>query len=72
MKEVNGTIFVPFQLLKSTDTSYNKMISFMIEAIDQIEKFPNFSYEFIFKAYDCFTDNFHSSFSQMTDKKALR
>lgn len=68
MKEDNGTIFVPFQLLKNTDTSYNKMISFMIEAIDQIEKYPNFSYEFIFKAYDCFIDNFHSSFSQITDK----
>lgn len=68
MKEDNGTIFIPFQLLKNTDTSYNKMISFMIESIDQIEKYPNFSYEFIFKAYDCFIDNFHAQYSQITDK----
>jgi|GEM_PF-1571157 hypothetical protein len=67
-KRGGGTIFLPFKLLKNTDTSYNKTISFMIEAIEQIEKSPNFSYEFIFKAYDCFTDHFYSSYPQITDK----
>lgn len=67
-KKGSGTIFVPFKLLKNTDTAYNKTISFMIEAIEQIEKSPNFSYEFIFKAYDCFIDHFHSSYFQITDK----
>lgn len=67
-KKDSGTIFAPFQLLNNPDTSYNKTVSFMIEAIDQIEKYPNFSYEFIFKAYDCFIDNFHSSISSITDK----
>lgn len=68
IKKENGTIFVPFQLKKNDDTSYNKTISFMIEAVDQIEKYPNFSYEFIFKAYDCFMDLFYPSISQITDK----
>ena len=54
IKSEKGTIFVPFHLKKNNDPSYNKTISFMIEAVDQIEKYPNFSYEFIFKAYDCF------------------
>lgn len=68
IKKEGGTIFVPFQLKKNNETSYNKTISFMIEAIDQIEKYPNFSYEFIFKAYDCFVDLFYPSISQITDK----
>lgn len=68
IKKENGTIFVPFQLKKNNDVSYNKTISFMIEAVDQIEKYPNFSYEFVFKAYDCFMDLFYPSISQITDK----
>lgn len=67
-KKDSGTIFVPFRLQKNNDTSYNKTISFMLEAIDQIEKYPNFSYEFIFKAYDCFIDLFYPSVHQITDK----
>ena len=67
-KSSSRTIFVPFPLLENTDISYNKTISFMIEAIEQIEKQPNFSYEFIFKAYDCFIDNFHHSVPQITEK----
>lgn len=43
----------------------------MIEAIDQIEKYPNFSYEFIFKAYDCFIELFYPSISQITDKNKM-
>ncbi len=68
IKKENGTIFVPFQLKKDNDASYNKTISFMIEAVDQLEKYPNFSYEFIFKAYDCFMDLFYPEFKQITDK----
>ena len=70
-KKTRGTIFVPFQVLKNTDISYNKTISFMIEAIEQIEKRPNFSYEFIFKAYDCFINNFYTSVPQITDKNKM-
>lgn len=62
-----GTIFVPFQLLKNNDVSYNKTVSFMIEAFEQLEKFPNYSYEFIFKAYNCFIVNFYSS-ANITDR----
>ena len=68
IKKESGTIFVPFQLQKNNDTSYNKTISFMIEAVDQLEKYPNFSYEFIFKAYNCFVDLFYPSFKKITDK----
>ena len=68
LKEEKDTIFVPFQLKKNNDMFYNKTISFMIEAIDQLEKYPNFSYEFIFKAYDCFMNHFYPSISQITDK----
>lgn len=71
IKRQHGTIFVPFQLKKNNDVSYNKTISFMIEAVDQIEKYPNFSYEFIFKAYDCFIDHFYPSISQITDKNKM-
>lgn len=46
----------------------NKTISFMIESLDNIEKYPNFSYEFIFKAYDCFIGHYYTSFHQITDK----
>lgn len=68
IKKESGTIFIPFQLKKNNDVSYNKTISFMIEAVDQIEKYPNFSYEFIFKAYDCFMDLYYPSIIQITDK----
>ena len=61
VKKENGTIFVPFELKRNDDVLYNKTISFMIEAVDQLEKYPNFSYEFIFKAYNCFIDHFYSS-----------
>lgn len=71
IKKKRGTIFVPFQLKKNNDISYNKTISFMIEAVDQIEKYPNFSYEFIFKAYDCFMSLFHPSIVQITDKNKM-
>lgn len=37
-------------------------------SIDQLEKYPNFSYEFIFKAYDCFSKHYHPSIEQITDK----
>lgn len=63
-----GTIFIPFPLQRDEDILYNKAISFMIESIDQLEKYPNFSYEFIFKAYDCFSKHYHPSIEQITDK----
>lgn len=71
IKRENSTIFVPFPLKRNDNVSYNKTISFMIEAIDQIEKYPNFSYEFIFKAYDCFIELFYPSISQITDKNKM-
>ena len=66
-KKERGTIFVPFPLLKNNEVSYNKTVSFMIEAFEQLEKFPNYSYEFIFKAYNCFIVNFYSS-ANITDR----
>lgn len=40
----------------------------MIEALDQLNKYPNFSYEFLFKAYDCFLDKYYSLNDNITDK----
>lgn len=71
VKNDNGTIFKPFQLKRNEDVLYNKTISFVIESMDQLEKYPNFSYEFIFKAYDCFIEHYYSSVSQITDKNKM-
>lgn len=68
LKEEKKTIFVPFPLKRNGNVSYNKTISFMIEAVEQLERYPNFSYEFIFKAYDCFMDLFYPTIKQITDK----
>lgn len=68
MKLENRTIFIPFPLKTNTDLSYNKTISFMVEAVEQLEKNPNYSYEFIFKAYDCFSSLFYGNVKQITDK----
>ena len=69
-KKESGTIFSPFQLFKNNDVSYNKTVSFMKEAIEQLEKHPNYSYEFIFKAYNCFIVNFYPS-ANITDRNKL-
>lgn len=68
IKNEHGTIFIPYPLKYNIDVSYNKTISYMIEALDQLEKYPNFSYEFLFKAYDCFMNLFYSNIPQITDK----
>lgn len=60
VKKLNGTIFTPFSLKINSDVLFNKAVSFLIEAMDQIERYPNFSYEFIFKALDCFMENFYT------------
>lgn len=67
-KDDEGTIFVPFPLIKNMDVNFNKSVSFMIDAVEQLEKYPNFSYEFIFKAYDCYINLYHPTFHQITDK----
>ena len=68
IKNEHETIFIPYPLKYNIDVSYNKTISYMIEALDQLEKYPNFSYEFLFKAYDCFMNLFYSNIPQITDK----
>lgn len=68
IKTEEGTVFVPFPLKENLDVSFNKTVSFMIDAVEQLEKYPNFSYEFIFKAYDCYMDLYHPGVHQITDK----
>lgn len=68
VKRTKGTIFKPFRLLQNDDVTYNKTVSFIIEALDQLDKYPNFSYEFLFKAYDCFLDKYYILNSNITDK----
>lgn len=65
---VNPSVFYPFKLCKNPDADYNKAVSLIIEAMDQLKKYPNFSYEFIFKAYDCFSKLYYPTIPQITDK----
>lgn len=68
IREEKGTIFFPFGLEKDDNVSFNKTVSFIIEAFDQLEKYPNISYEFLFKAYDCFIKEYYTSVNNITDK----
>lgn len=68
VKQKRGTIFKPFCLVRNDDVIYNKTVSFMIEALDQLNKYPNFSYEFLFKGYDCFLNKYYLSTLNITDK----
>ncbi len=67
----SGTIFKPFQLFANDDEEYNKVISFIIDALNQLEVYPNFSFEFIFKAYDCIQDKYHTDIKTITDKNKV-
>ncbi|WP_438511557.1 hypothetical protein [Clostridium chrysemydis] len=55
LKSSTNTIFKPFLLKSEENSEYNKAISFMIDAIEELEKYPNHSFEFMFKAYDAFS-----------------
>ncbi len=59
VKSSFGTVAVPFKLKENGDAIYNRAVSFMIEAFDQIERYPNFSYELIFTSYDSFIEHFY-------------
>ena len=72
VKGEHGPIFHPYKLPSFEDVYYNIMISFVIEALEQLETHPNLSFELIFQSYDCFIDNYYSELSNITDKtKAL-
>lgn len=68
IKKEESTIFLPFHVTYNQNVIYNKTISFIIEALDQLEKYPKFSYEFLFKAYDCFLNEYYTTISNITDK----
>jgi len=55
LKSLRNTIFIPFMLNSEDDTEYNKAISFAIDAIEELEKYPNYAFEFMFKSYDSFS-----------------
>lgn len=55
LRSLRKTIFIPFSLKTEEDVEYNKAISFIIDAIEELEKYPNYSFEFMFKAYDSFS-----------------
>ena len=57
VKKENNTIFIPFTMRREDDANYNKAISFIIDAIEELERYPNYSFEFMFKAYDVFSKN---------------
>ena len=66
IKQENKTIFKPFQLVTNSDDEYNKVVSFIIDALNQLEYYPNFSFEFMFKAYDCIQDKYHTNIKTLT------
>lgn len=66
LKSSRNTIFIPFLLKSEEDSEYNKAISFMIDAIEELEKYPNYSFEFMFKAYDAFSKIVYSG--NITDR----
>lgn len=55
VKDKMKTIFKPFQLKIDSDEVYNKCISFIIDSLEELERKPNNSFEFMFKAYDVFS-----------------
>lgn len=63
----NGIPFVPFRMTVNPDESYNKAVSFMIDAIESLERRPNHSFEFIFIAYDIYSKSV-TSFDNITDR----
>lgn len=66
LKSSRKTIFIPFLLKSEENSEYNKAISFMIDAIEELEKYPNYSFEFMFKAYDAFSKIVY--FDNITDR----
>lgn len=66
LKILKKTIFFPFPLKSEEDTEYNKAISFMIDAIEELERYPNYAFEFMFKAYDVFSKIVYSQ--NITDR----
>ena len=63
----NGIPFVPFRMTANTDENYNKAVSFMIDAIESLERRPNHSFEFIFIAYDIYSKSV-TAFDNITDR----
>lgn len=66
LKLLKNTIFIPFLLKSEEDAEYNKAISFMIDAIEELEKYPNYAFEFVFKAYDVFSKTIYNG--NITDR----
>ena len=62
----NGVPFIPFRMTVNFDESYNKAVSFMIDAIS-LERRPNHSFEFMFIAYDIYSKSV-TSFDNITDR----
>lgn len=66
LKDEVGSIFFPFKLKSESSEKYNKAISFIIDAMEELEKYPNHSFEFMFKAYDTFSTELYSG--NITDR----
>lgn len=66
IKELENTIFVPYPLKYEENADYNKAVSFMIEAVEELEKYPNHAFEFMFKSYDTFSKIIYSD--NITDR----
>lgn len=63
----NGIPFIPYHMTSNTDEFYNKAISFLIDALESLGSKPNHSFEFIFTAFDIYSQSV-SSIDRITDR----
>ncbi len=55
-KKSNQTaLFKPLIMKVNDDEYYNKAISFLIDSLEMMPQYPNFAFEFLFKAFDTFS-----------------
>jgi len=66
--ETGKKLFSPMSYSYSTDREYNIAISFMIDALDMLPNYPNFAFEFIFKAVDIYSEKLYATIPQLTQR----
>lgn len=66
--EENEPLFMPMSFKYNTDKEYNIAVSFLIDALDMFPNYPNFAFEFIFKAIDLYSEKLYSGTSQLTQR----
>lgn len=66
--EKEKKLFSPMLYSYSTDREYNIAISFLIDALDMLPNYPNFAFEFVFKAVDIYSEKLYATIPQLTQR----